>query len=137
VSLHALRVRMLKLSQCPFLSMKHTGWIMILSAELPWSLQELDDNLSLIFINNHNEVCLICRSVITDSDSGEILCNKCGIVISDKIQENREESHIFFNTEQAKDRRRTGMPTSLASADMGLSTLSQEVMLVDMKLNHR
>jgi transcription initiation factor TFIIIB Brf1 subunit/transcription initiation factor TFIIB len=58
-------------------------------------------------------------------------------VISDKIQENREESHTFFNTEQAKDRRRTGMPTSLASADMGLSTLSQEVMLVDMKLNYR
>lgn len=43
-------------------------------------------------------------------------------MISDKIQENREESRTFFNTEQAKDRRRTGMPTSLASADMGLST---------------
>ena len=45
------------------------------------------------------------------------------MVISDKIQENREESRTFFNTEQAKDRRRTGMPTSLASADMGLSTV--------------
>jgi len=39
--------------------MKHTGWIMILSAELPWSLQELDDYLFLIFMNNHNEVCLL------------------------------------------------------------------------------
>ena len=38
------------------------------------------------------------------------------------MQENRE-LRTFFNTEQAKDRRRTGMPTSLASADMGLSTL--------------
>ena len=76
-------------------------------------------------MNNHNEVCLICKSrnVITDSDSGEIVCSKCGMVISDKIQENREESRTFFNTEQAKDRRRTGMPTSLASADMGLSTV--------------
>jgi len=44
------------------------------------------------------------------------------MVISDKIQENRE-SRTFFNTEQTKDRRRTGMPTSLASADMGLSTV--------------
>jgi transcription initiation factor TFIIB len=98
-------------------------------------------------MNNHNEVCLICRSsnVITDSGSGlrmlffEILCSKCGMVISDKIQENREESRTFFNTKQAKDRRRTGMPTSLAGPDMGFSTLSQEVimMLVDMKLNHR
>jgi len=67
---------------------------------------------------------LICRSsnVITDSDSGEIVCSKCGMVISDKIQENRE-SRTFFNAEQAKDMRMTGMPTSLASADMGLSTL--------------
>jgi transcription initiation factor TFIIB len=75
-------------------------------------------------MNNHNEVCLICRSsnVITDSDSGEIVCSKCGMVISDKIQENRE-SRTFFNAEEAKDMRMTGMPTSLASADMGLSTL--------------
>ena len=112
---------------------------MIQIAELHWSLQEPDEFISVQkFMNNHDEVCLICRSsnVITDSDSGEIVCSKCGMVISDKIQENREESHTFFNTEQAKDRRRTGMPTSLASADMGLSTLSQ-VMLVDMKLNYR
>jgi transcription initiation factor TFIIB len=44
------------------------------------------------------------------------------MVISDKIQENRE-SRTFFNAEEAKDMRMTGMPTSLASADMGLSTL--------------
>jgi transcription initiation factor TFIIIB Brf1 subunit/transcription initiation factor TFIIB len=52
------------------------------------------------------------------------------MVISDKIQENREESRTFFNTEQAKDRRRPGVPTSLASAVMGLSTLSQEVIMM-------
>jgi transcription initiation factor TFIIB len=44
------------------------------------------------------------------------------MVISDKIQETRQESRTFLNTGQAKDRR-TGMPTSLASADMGLSTV--------------
>jgi transcription initiation factor TFIIB len=44
------------------------------------------------------------------------------MVISDKIQETRQESRTF-NTEQAKDMRRTGMPISLASADMGLSTV--------------
>jgi len=74
-------------------------------------------------MNNHNEVCPICKSsnVIADHESAEIVCSNCGMVISDKIQENREESRTF-NTEQAKDRRRTGMPVSLASADMGLST---------------
>jgi transcription initiation factor TFIIB len=69
-------------------------------------------------------VCHICKSntVISDPESGEIVCSKCGMVISDKIQENKE-SHASFNTEQAKDRKRTGMPTSLARADMGLSTV--------------
>jgi transcription initiation factor TFIIB len=45
------------------------------------------------------------------------------MVISDKIQETRQESRTFLSTEQAKDMRRRGMPTSLASADMGLSTV--------------
>src|SRR2546425_6845414 len=88
-----------------------------------------DDNNN----NSNNEVsimqklvvCFICKSdnVITDPESGEIVCSKCGMVISDKIQETRRESRTFLNTEQAKDRRRTGKPTSLASADMGLSTV--------------
>ena len=75
-------------------------------------------------MNNYNEVCPTCRSsnLIMDSESGEIVCSKCGMVISDKIQENKE-SPTFFNTEQAKDRRRTGIPTSLSRADMRLSTV--------------
>jgi len=70
-------------------------------------------------------VCSNCKSnkVITDPDSGELVCSKCGMVISDKIQETRQESHTFLNTEKPKDRRRTGMPTTLASHDMGLSTI--------------
>ena len=69
--------------------------------------------------------CPICKSnnVITDPESGEIVCSKCGMVISDRIQETRQESRTFLNTERAKDRGRTGMPTSLARADMGLSTV--------------
>ena len=60
--------------------------------------------------------------MISDPESGEIVCSKCGIVIADKIKENKELT-TFLNTEQAKDRRRTGISTSLARADMGLSTL--------------
>ena len=69
-------------------------------------------------------VCSICKSnsVITDPESAEIVCSKCGMVISDKIQETREESRTFLNNE-AQDTRRTGMPTSLALSDMGLSTV--------------
>ena len=71
-------------------------------------------------------VCSICKKdqkIITDLDSGEIVCSKCGVVISDKIQDTRQEWRDFVNSEEAKDRRRTGMPTSLASHDMGLYTM--------------
>ena len=53
-------------------------------------------------MSNHNEVCPICKSsnVLTDLESGEIVCSNCGTVISDKIQENKE-LRTFFNTEQA------------------------------------
>ena len=71
-------------------------------------------------------VCSICKkdqTIITDLDSGEMVCSKCGVVISDKIQDTRQEWRDFVNSEGAKDRRRTGMPTSLASHDMGLYTM--------------
>jgi transcription initiation factor TFIIB len=71
-------------------------------------------------------VCSICKkdqTIITDLDSGEMVCSKCGLVISDKIQDTRQEWRDFANSGDAKDRRRTGMPTSLASHDMGLYTM--------------
>ena len=71
-------------------------------------------------------VCSTCKkdqSIITDEVTGEIVCSKCGLVISDKIQDTRQEWRDFLNTEEARDRRRTGMPTSLARYDMGLSTI--------------
>jgi transcription initiation factor TFIIB len=71
-------------------------------------------------------ICSTCKkdqTIITDEVTGEIVCSKCGLVISDKIQDTRQEWRDFLNTEEAKDRRRTGMPTSLARYDMGLSTI--------------
>jgi transcription initiation factor TFIIB len=87
-----------------------------------------DDN---DIVNSKSEtftVCPLCKSdnaIITDPKSGEVICSKCGMVVSDKIQETRQESRRFFNTtEKSKERvRRTGMPTSLARSDMGLSTV--------------
>src|SRR6266704_2500379 len=71
-------------------------------------------------------VCSMCKedqTIITDLLTGEIVCSKCGLVISDKIQDTRQEWRDFVNSEEAKDRRRTGMPTSLARHDMGLYTM--------------
>jgi transcription initiation factor TFIIB len=70
-------------------------------------------------------VCSICKkdkTIITDLDCGEIVCSKCGLVISDKIQDSRQESRDFGISE-AKDGRRTGTPISLARYDMGLYTV--------------
>jgi len=69
-------------------------------------------------------VCSICGNdkIITDSESGEMICKKCGQVISDRIQETLPEWRNFPDTDESKNRNRTGMSASLARHDMGLST---------------
>lgn len=41
-------------------------------------------------------------SIITDYESGEVVCSKCGLVISDKIQEGQVAASIATNTTSAK-----------------------------------
>jgi transcription initiation factor TFIIB len=60
--------------------------------------------------------------MVTDPESGEIICRNCGIVMLDKIQESRPEWRAF-TADDGKDRSRTGTPSSLARHDMGLSTV--------------
>lgn len=69
-------------------------------------------------------MCNICKSgqTVTDPESGEIICRNCGLVILDKVSESRPEWRAF-TTEEANDRSRTGIPSSLARHDMGLSTV--------------
>lgn len=74
-------------------------------------------------------VCSICEKdelVITDPESGEIICSRCGQVVLEKIQEDRQEWRAF-NLEGTNRRSRTGMPTSLARHDMGLATVIGKV----------
>ena len=73
-------------------------------------------------------VCSICNRndrVITDTESGEIICSNCGMVISDKVEDaSHLERHIFNGGGQIEETRaRTGAPTSLARHDMGLATM--------------
>jgi transcription initiation factor TFIIB len=58
-------------------------------------------------------------SIITDYESGEVLCSKCGLVISDKIQESRVAATLSTNTTSAK--KSTGLST--ATPGSGLSTV--------------
>src|SRR6478736_2077322 len=76
-------------------------------------------------------ICPICKRsdrVVTDPESGEIVCGNCGMVISDKMQDiDRPERRVFLSSEQEMNnnnsRIRTGSPLSLARHDMGLSTI--------------
>jgi transcription initiation factor TFIIB len=73
-------------------------------------------------------ICPVCKSdllLVTDPDSGEDICKKCGMIVSDKVQDiNRPEWRNTLDTVEINNRRsRTGIPISLARYDMGLSTV--------------
>ena len=61
--------------------------------------------------------------IITDTESGEIICRNCGRVMLDNLQESRPEWRSFTTDEVNNTRNRTGMPTSLARHDKGLATI--------------
>ena len=62
------------------------------------------------------------KKTITDSESGEVVCSKCGRGLSDKLLETGPEWRTFA-ADETDTRARTGMPESLARHDMGLSTI--------------
>ncbi len=61
------------------------------------------------------------HQLVTDLESGEIACGKCGLVSSDRIQENRAEWRTFDS--EGNDRSRVGPPSTLTFHDMGLATV--------------
>ena len=96
-------------------------------------VSKFDDNNNNYKNNNNSsytnpqlQECSICKSnnIITDIESGETICSKCGQVIStdDTVQDNRPEWHAF-SVEEQSNKSRTGSPTSLARHDMGLATV--------------
>lgn len=66
-------------------------------------------------------VCGQRQQLVTDFESGEIACSKCGLVSSDKVLETRAEWRSFESME--KVRSRVGTPSSLTFHDLGLSTV--------------
>src|ERR1044071_5681103 len=71
-------------------------------------------------------ICPTCKDnllIITDTNSGETICSRCGMIVLDKTQNiNQPEWRAFSNAEH-EDRSRTGTPMSLAIHDMGLATV--------------
>ncbi len=73
---------------------------------------------------SNQQMCPRCArgKLVTDNDSGEMFCSKCGFVLSEKLQESGPEWRSFTQDEHG-DRARAGAPTSLTMHDMGLATI--------------
>ena len=59
--------------------------------------------------------------MVTDQNTGELFCGKCGFVVTEKISDTGAEWRSFSNDES--NRTRVGAGTSLTMHDMGLSTI--------------
>ncbi len=70
-----------------------------------------------------NPKCPSCLNVkiVTDQNTGELCCSKCGLVLTDKITDTGAEWRSFSSDEGNKAR--TGAGTSIRMHDMGLSTV--------------
>lgn len=70
------------------------------------------------------ESCPRCAKgkLVTDNESGELFCSKCGYVMTEKIEESGPEWRSFTQDDHG-DRARAGAPTSLTMHDMGLATI--------------
>src|ERR1044072_6110429 len=69
-------------------------------------------------------ICPLCNkhtNIVTDQNSGELICTICGSVIIDNTDSTR--SQWSSNPQELDFRDRTGAPTSLAKYDRGLSTV--------------
>lgn len=69
------------------------------------------------------DVCTLCSgtSIVFDSETSEAICSSCGMVVKDNIESMGPEWRSYSG-EDIESKSRTGMPSSLAFHDMGLST---------------
>jgi transcription initiation factor TFIIB len=73
---------------------------------------------------NSKDRCPRCGkgTLVTDTNTGENFCGKCGYVLTDQSMESGPEWRSF-SKEEHEGKSRTGVPTSLAMHDMGLATI--------------
>ena len=61
------------------------------------------------------------RKMVTDENTGELICASCGFVVNDKMADPGAEWRTFSN--ESSSRTRVGAGTSITMHDMGLSTI--------------
>jgi transcription initiation factor TFIIB len=74
-------------------------------------------------INIGNEICSLCdsKALVFDAETSETVCSSCGMVVHDNSESMGPEWRVYSGGD-IESKSRTGMPTSLAFHDMGLST---------------
>lgn len=74
-------------------------------------------------MNIGNEVCSLCdgQALVFDAETSETVCSSCGMVVHDNTESMGPEWRVYSGGD-VESKSRTGMPTSLAFHDMGLST---------------
>jgi len=75
-------------------------------------------------LQNNLNLCPECgnTNLISDSARGELICNVCGLVLSQKLIDSGPEWRAF-SSEEANKKVRVGAPTTLTLHDKGLSTM--------------
>jgi len=73
---------------------------------------------------NNLNLCPECgnTNLVSDNSRGEIICNVCGLVLSQKLIDSGPEWRAF-SSEEANKKARVGAPTTLTLHDKGLSTM--------------
>src|SRR2546426_3103707 len=69
------------------------------------------------------DIGALCNStsIVFDSETSEAICSSCGMVVKDNIESMSPEWRSYAGAD-IESKSRTGMPSSLAFHDMGLST---------------
>lgn len=63
------------------------------------------------------------KIIVTDNETGELVCANCGLVESNRIVDTKQEWRSFFMNNEKEDQSRVGPAASLAIHDKGLSTV--------------
>jgi transcription initiation factor TFIIB len=75
-------------------------------------------------ISNISNLCPECEgNTISVQEKGEIVCQQCGLVISERIVDVSHSDKRAFTKQEKERRERTGSPISILLPDMGLSTV--------------
>ncbi|MGQ4873191.1 MAG: transcription initiation factor IIB [Promethearchaeota archaeon] len=75
-------------------------------------------------INDDFHKCPECGgNIISRSETGDIVCSQCGLIIQEKTPDYAHAGRRAFNAQERRDRERTGSPISSFVPDMGLTTV--------------